>query len=302
MRALGWILAATVLAGCATGAPDETPRINDVGANGGDAEPKRPEQASNASTPGPKSPAEPSGPPGPDLLPARILFTDCTGFEAKSHWPSAVHPEQPPEGWGRDALFPSTTSRFHVVECHRITWGPFERGPVSFVIDSTNNIDAPPRCTNAATHVEDLGLQFGFSDEEVQGVLREQLGIAPSNLTVTRVSQPLGEATRHTVTADAPPLGRSEISILAHDDIQGAYRSSIRYFWPTSEGLTMLDLEVTGLRPTIDPRATVGTMGAGTLHGRTYGPIMAGGSVLYNSASIDLHVTKFEDLECSQGR
>ncbi len=233
------------------------------------------------------------------VLPRRVLLTDCLAFRVGSNWLAAAYPEQPPNGWDRHDIFPVVSSYFEVLECHRITWGPFERGPIAFLFDTTTNLNAPVNCTDAAFNTHRLGVTWAVSDPEIERALARTTDTPVELLDYEISSQDLAEVDQYTVRAFAEPLGESRLVLHAQGTQSAVSLFGHRILWPTAAGVTVLDVITNQQAPSLQAHAATGFMGEGTLHGRTWGTTPTGIATLQYASSIEVSISKFPDLQCS---
>src|SRR5882672_5357469 len=93
-----------------------------------------------------------SGPPTnhPNFTqPPLFELGHCTGFSGATHaYPQTLAPSKAPAGWGENAVSFVGLEGF---DCHRISIGPFERGPVRIVLDAHTNFSSPSHCAENLT-------------------------------------------------------------------------------------------------------------------------------------------------------
>ncbi len=102
------------------------------------------------------------------------------------------------------------------------------------------------------------------------------------------------------VVWETAELGRSEIRMLGHGQQQSQYDWPSRLFWPNAEGLTVMDISMPSVKPEIEPHVAWGTMGPGTLHGRTYGDHFSDTADLWYMSGMKITLAHYGDLECDE--
>jgi hypothetical protein len=283
-RLVSTLLLFLLLAGC-LGGKDSTPPLEQSPSVG--------ETSSSAS---------PSNPPSL-LENASIAMDGCgKGITALVYAPQALYPSATPHdpSWSSDS--PVVAITLLVQECSRISVGPFERGPVRFLLEVHDNLVSPTSCREVpGDYTSDEAFsQLWLDDAEIAAYLQATYGLPVRFASISVVSESLG-----TRTSDHWTFGVPGEPVSTLDSIIGATDTTsfpvYRLYYSPSEGrVSFADftfhLEYAGL----DYLLSTGKVAPPLIYGSTgTGDLVAYGSPSRNSHfSVEIH--QFGDDECKE--
>lgn len=264
-----------------------------------------PKEAPDAdSTLGPVS-AGPSFDPGApaalaesDALPVELLWTNCQGIYTWFVWPLETNPATAFDGWEATPR-EATEVRMMAVECERVSWGDFVRGPIRFVFDYHNDLMPPPTCTVSTHHAWILNAVW-TDDAEVADQLARVEGmpvqVSPIEVTVQ------GTAAVHIAAAS---WASSTLSVQQEpmDQEPAIMGLPLRLFWKNPLGGVSAVYFVTDL---VDgpaypsERLATGTIAAPMIMSNLAGGQYAGPGFMFYGGNFGGDLNRYEDLRCGQ--
>jgi hypothetical protein len=185
-------------------------------------------------------------------IPTQIAWNECQGLEAAlPHYNALVDVDdgETPPGWEPEAD-QDGRHYFMLNRCERVSIGPFERGPVSFLVEGHNRVNPPTPCRefNAGFESFNVLLSFWIDDPEVGTFLRETYGLP---IRIGRFSSqvtplPEGELHQWTWSSDGDESTLAVKRPGMGDDLSPYL---IRYVWHNETGVSLLDLHEDAVVP-----------------------------------------------------
>lgn len=236
-------------------------------------------------------------------VPNRMSATDCKGVSTVFYGPTMVFSEPMPPGWEERDTIPATEVFLRLYECQKVSWGPFERGPVTMLAEVHGSLDASEGCledrpSDAGPHT--WLTTFWFSDRELAEWVKTNYG-APvhyGEFKITQDATPAGVS--HTWSWRAPEQEWSFITmrdIPISDDHATTYIET--WFWFNGLGISYMDFSKISMSddtsaPVVDGHMAPPMMFATASGQGNYAAI----ADWFPSADFDAPIRRFGDLEC----
>ena len=244
----------------------------------------------------------PSPPPNGNSTQMIALDGCRKGINAAIYVPQALYPNAvPPEAsWAANSPLLVMTVEVH--ECQRISVGPFERGPIHFLLEYHDNVDAPASCRAIpGDYTSDDALsQMWLDDPDIVSYLQTtyRLPIRFASVNVTQVA--LGPETRDHWIFGLPGEANSSLEAMIGGNDTTSFPVYRLYYSPTMGKISFVDYSVSekfeGLR---NPLVT-GKLAPPLLYASTG----TGDVVAYGSPSRDGHysaqIHQFGDDQCKE--
>jgi hypothetical protein len=233
-------------------------------------------------------------------------LTNCTAWYALARFPAGTGPGEAPPGWGPPAsTTPITSVATFGYHCNRISVGPYERGPVSLLLDTHNNAKFPTNCTSdpqggtGSTSFLVLASVL-IDDPDVAAFLATAYGMPTQVAEVSTADQGAGDAVAHQWTWRTGSGAASTITV--YDE--GAYATAAnvydRFFWPRHGGISVLEIQEQGVGPAgpVFNRAVTGVLQPPMLLAALPGGAYAGDGKWFPSFDGEGKFGFFEDAAC----
>ena len=246
----------------------------------------------------PSPPDETSDSP-PREIPFEVFWSDCHGIRTAFTFPLDTNPVDHPPGWEPEGRAGSELG-VEVYECQRVSWGPFERGPVHFLFELHGELDPPEKCTEGDPNFIRAFTSFWTDDASLGQYLDDvyDLPVIVGNFTETVTSNP---ETReiHWVwnTNGSQP---SEVSVhTVGEEKQSWGGNLVRMYWFNATHLSYMDIDddVRGYK--VSSILSPGTMSEPMVFSRTGLPFM-GRSVVITEGDMSGKIKTFEGFDCEK--
>lgn len=192
-----------------------------------------------APRPGAESPDEPASG-------AQPRAEGCSGFALDARL-AGRHPRaHVPEGWATQQG--ASRVRLQGWVCERLAWGPFERGPVRFVLETHNQQVTPVACRQAdrLTDLEVLQSMW-IDDVDVAAYLHAE-GL-PAQAAAIDVQEDEAADGVTVLQWTWGPSGMATVQLLAPDGSVPATEQARRLFWDDGARITSMDVVATWSAP-----------------------------------------------------
>lgn len=226
-----------------------------------------------------------------------IELSGCDGLVIALAGPAALYPGSVPPGWESGEAV--TTVHVEAERCQRLSWGPFERGPIDILQEWHEGFAAPGTCSDPSRYDLDLMLQsIWFSDPEVAAYARDAHGMPALAATFGRAEQDLGAVRRWTWSWSVPGHPESRVEFDEGPETNRTTEVVQRVFWPDGGGVGFLDESVSYEGKDLS-RLAAGTLQAPLLHGRAMPePGFAAPATREAHASASATIARFRDTAC----
>ena len=260
------------------------------------------------------SPSSASGPElDPEFLspPASNGFfgNDCYGIGVFTYWPARTGPagsEVPPSWEDTPATSPGATSHYSLQlnRCERVSIGPFERGPVTFLVEGHDQADFPADCITSDGHLNGVSVLAAVwvDDEAIADWLSDRYGVP----THVASFQPINETTagvrdigwRWSVEGQAESVLHFPLVSEEHPRIQPTYR----WLFHNGTSVTAMDWS-DDYHPFTDFSLGVhmyGTLESPTVYARMGVTPFVGRGDAAEDGAFSVDFKRFGDLECKE--
>jgi len=214
-------------------------------------------------------PASPAPGMGLEAVPgdaARLLLAGCSGATATVRSPHPLPATGVPAGWEGDGN-PLHSVRVTVLECVRVSWGPFERGPVSLVMEWRDDLQPPPACmANVGTHL--VLASIGFSDPELATYAKGTAGMPAGLAAFASQEVPVGPVAQREWRWGPPGAAPSLLAVPAAGDFPFWDEQLHRLHWADGDGVSRLDLRYNYTTGSVDPKGAWGELRPPMLYGQ----------------------------------
>lgn len=244
-----------------------------------------------------------TAPPLPPLA-FQLVLNDCKGIRSLYTFPGDTAPagDEVPPGWEQEAPA-STDQSVIIVECGRLSLGPFERGPIRMLIESHTKANAPPKCLDYEPAVGEADVLRGiwFDDPEVAAYLAQEWNMAVhvGSFEYEETTQGGVSVRKWTWSEAGGPV--SELDYSRTETAEGGNPSQQRFFWHSGGAALMLDLVMDDKQPLVTPYTTAGWFRAPMMQAEAGVELYAGVSSLVDpGAAYTGTFHRFRDLQCSE--
>lgn len=235
-------------------------------------------------------------PPTLDEVPLDAFLSDCRRWNSAIVGPANVFGGSSPEGWERAT---ASTLLMGFLECDRVSWGSFERGPVHVLMEFTEDSFAPLTCQQGDFDRYHILRSLWIDDETVASWIKATYGIPalvgdfavadPGGLVETWTwSQPGGESSEMTFQ-DPPPTQNTPLTYIH------------RAFWFNETGVSYMDIREEYLNDDYSSPAAYGMLRPPMQYASMTGQTAFSGIVDYTpSADEAFSISRFGDLDCQK--
>jgi hypothetical protein len=187
--------------------------------------------------------------------------------------------------------------------CDRISWGPFERGPISLVQEWQSNFDDPQKCQEGRKGTRVALESIGFSDPEIANYARQVHGMNAyaANFTFA-VTPATPSGGGKTWTWTWTPDGAEQSRMTVHDLQLGKNATPTfdhRVYWFNGQGISYMDYTETVEASGILTGPAEGVLAPPMMYGKTgVAQFTDPGSNLQDHSSFSGTITRFGDSQC----
>jgi hypothetical protein len=253
-------------------------------------------QSDNAPTTSSSSEDQSELDPSPESL--VLILNECIELETLRIVPSEIVGAKPPPGWASSPT-PMTELRIEISECQRISIGPFERGPVHFLVEIHDNREPPEACRGDYTSSEVI-TQVWVDDQELVTYFVDELGLPAKLGTFQRLDQTINSANKTTWTFSSAGFPASSFETIRTRPADTAGMLLYRRFWANNAGgISFMDFETRTMATNGEWPIATGTVAEPFLHlpGDTS---FVGISDILDPSSISAPIQRFGDFKCEQ--
>lgn len=233
-------------------------------------------------------------------MPSHIAWNKCQGLESTIFFYDNVvdlDDGQTPPGWEPS---PTQDDRyfFQVNRCERVSIGGFERGPVSFLLETHTAVSPPPACEEFNAGFEDMKVLLGLwvDDPELATFLAQtySLPVEFAEFSIEVSAQADGQEHKWTWKADG-----EESSLTAYrpggDEGPSTYLN--RFVWHNGTGVSFMDLKGVDVI-TAAPSPAAGVLAPPMKYAQGTSRPYAGIASVWNQGDHDGPIFRFGDMEC----
>jgi len=270
------------------------------GCLGGDNSPAR----ESASTTGeassnPTLPADPSNNSTAEAQTAH--FVDCQRLASTRDFPLDSSPGSPPGNWSSQT---GPKSRIYMLflKCERISWGNFERGPISIIFEAHTNLEYPEKCAAGTADLLAAMHAVWTDDSQVAAYLNETYGL------VVRFAQVRNNDTRTDLMQHVDwqwSVGGQPESVISFDQAiitPSPAHDDLRFAWFHGSSVWIMDLSEDFTLSSGQTVLTPGTLRPPTLYSDSGQEVYVGMGEASLSAQSSATLRKYGDAECSQNQ
>lgn len=230
--------------------------------------------------------------------PTHLSLNECQGFNAKHLANSDLAGAEPPSGWGPGPT-PLTEIFVQGFECQKISIGPFERGPIDFLMEVHGNRDPPESCRSGATYTSsEVIVQVWINDVELVSYFEETLGMPARFGEINLVRESAGPLVIHTWMLKTPDGEDVSTLQFVTNEAADSYSPSVyRRFWETPDrAIGYLDFSSDVRISSSDPPIVTGTLEQPFL--QATGSAFLGEGNFRPSVSVEAPIFRYGDMEC----
>jgi hypothetical protein len=240
-------------------------------------------------------------PPAAASVPPQIAWNKCQGLDSSIFFYDNVvdlDGGRTPPGWEPD---PTQDDRylFMMNRCERVSIGPFERGPATFLLEVHSAVNAPKACTEFNAGFEDMEVLLGLwvDDRDLAAYLAQAFGLPAEFAEFSLQAAPQGDGQTQQWTWSA---GGQESTLTAYrpggDEGLSPYLE--RVVWHNETGVSFLDLHDDDVIPfTVSPPAA-GVLAPPMNYAQGTARPYAGLVSVWNEGDHYGPIFRFGDMEC----
>ncbi len=293
LRPLSLLAITMLLAGCMSGSVAVSP----------EGDPPETETGTRNSAPSNTVTGVANGPAsgGTNVTPRTVAWTGCSGGNTGFIWPESTGPGDTPPGWEgqADGAFGSTVGIF-LVECERLSWGPFERGPIRMVWELHDRFRAPAKCSEGNYTLMWVLASMWFDDKDVAKYVGETYG-APTQYSPIDVRY-ANASIRHEATWTWGLEGHpaSSLAFAQFDSPPNGVRIVDEIAWAHNTTVTLLTLDTISHNVQGQQVLAPGEMHYPMLYAQTGQTDYLGTADYWDSVELSATIRQFGDLQCEQ--
>jgi hypothetical protein len=226
--------------------------------------------------------------------------TGCEGLGVLNDPPEALLKGSVPPGWSVPS--PITNYRVEEWKCDRISWGPFERGPIYIMQETTADFTDPDACHPEPRWDRQILESIWFSDAALVDYARTNFSMPASYAEFTSAQMGTPAVTEFQVAWTPPGKEKSTITIDATTNrIDNAGDFLHRLYWWNGEGISYVDYHELMKFSEADSGASYGMFMEPLLWGK-YMPrpeYVSRASAHQYEASLTSTFGRFKDAQCN---
>lgn len=236
-------------------------------------------------------------------IPEKMSATDCTGPDTLVYGPTEVFSQAMPPGWEEGEDEPLTDVFLRLFECQKISWGPFERGPVTMLAEIHGSLNAPQSCLEDHPH-DAVAYRWlaslWFSDADIANWVAATYG-APVYYGEFETAHEMNPALEtHTWSWGLPNQERSYVTmrdVAVSDNHPGPFTEW--WFWFNGQGISSMDSVMLSMSddtsaPLVDGHMAPPMMFANATGQSGYAAV----ADWFPEKDFDGVIQRFGDLEC----
>jgi hypothetical protein len=228
----------------------------------------------------------------------QLRLTDCQGVLSLNYLPKPLANVEPPPEWAPNDV-PVTRVRIEAHLCSRVAFGPFERGPVTLILETHDNRSAPESCITTGDFLTtEILHHIWMDDDEILALLNSELGLPVSKSSPLRVVAEPGNAFAGYEIEIEGSVTRLEAD--QGDAPYSTIRDTYRYFWPRPNGgIGQLDLAMETLSPSSSPPTIIGEVKSPFVAAIIGSPAYSGYGEVFRNSSAEGTFTLYGDPKCN---
>ncbi|MEA3143757.1 MAG: hypothetical protein QOG31_1081 [Thermoplasmata archaeon] len=227
-------------------------------------------------------------------------LTDCVGQFTDFTFPGDTNPGQHPPGWNRETERPTSGIIMESWKCQRVSWGPFERGPVSMLFESHTNGFSPPKCQIKATGTEAILTSWWISDADLAAYAQTMYHAPALFGTFDFTASNVGPIIQHKISWGLPGKPASSFDVVEGQDYRPADPSPLlRVFWFDNSTVHLMDQYAINSLPNSPGDLVTGKMYPPMLMAKTTENYVSEGE-WYRDSRLSADFASFKDLQCNE--
>ena len=204
-----------------------------------------------------------------------------------------------PAGWG-PGNNPLTALDYFLYHCQRVSVGPFERGPVVFMLEAHTDGEPPAACQQGHPNGNFIVNRLWINDADVAAYLKSTFGLPAENAAMGFQQTTTGVLVENHWTFGVPGQQASDLTtrrVLSNDSYAP---QQTRYFWHDSRvnGTSYMDVDETWHYSQGDPQVVNGTIHDPLLYGKV-GSFLSRG-IQFVDTDVSAQVIQFRDTQCKE--
>lgn len=235
-------------------------------------------------------------------LPIELRMNDCRGIATLYEWAGNTAPDGPevPPGWKQDNP-PYTDHHTLILECGRVSVGPFERGPVRFLLETHTKANVPAACLDfgEGDQGSEIMRTIWFDDEELVAYFATNWTMPVHFGVFDYQETDAGSVSVRKWTWGERDGPVSELDYSRSETAEGGAPFADRFFWYDGKSVSMMDWKEDTNQPLVTPYQTTGWFRAPMMQADAGVEAYAGVSALVDPGGSYVGTfQRFGDLEC----
>ena len=206
-----------------------------------------------------------------------------------------------PNGWEADA---SKNDIYQVMvnQCARVSVGPYERGPASFVVEMDNAVLPPPACERFNAGYDDVHVLYSLwvDDAEVANYLKTTFNMPVRLGTITPDVKDSGNGQLQTWTWQESGSDTSTLAGLRPGGPEGNATFLDRIAWKVGAGVSFLDLRRNTILPYVPGATAEGVLAPPMRYAQHGSEPFAGLASVWSESDHFGPIYRFGDTQCEQ--
>lgn len=230
---------------------------------------------------------------------ARIVaFNRCQGFHTSFDYPPGMAPANPPGNWR--ASVTTTAVYLTFLECDRVSWGPYERGPIRMIWEKHNNFQPPSTCQEGAWDLYEALASLWVSDQDLARYLNATYGMTTHYTEITSTTTSNGVLLHMNWTWALPGQTSSSLSVNDAQEFVGPAPEIIRIAWSSDSRLFVLDYAETDQLSAPLTDLAFGVLQPPMLYTKAGTRQYAGDATMSQAIQVSASIQGFSDYLCKQ--
>jgi hypothetical protein len=210
-----------------------------------------------------------------------------------------MEPGRPPAGWPPAPGGVGSDTYVDAFQCARVSWGPYERGPINMIMETHTNLDAPAKCRTGTFDVQEALASWWVGDADLAVYLNKTLGLNVRHANVDIKTTTMSGTTAISATWSDESSKPSSMASQEIDQAEGTLPLVHRIFWNAHGGIVQFDLRNAPTFSNLQPAVIPTTMNPPMLNSQLPSPFMAR-ATLAPQDSVTGTLVHYGDLQCAQ--
>jgi hypothetical protein len=232
-------------------------------------------------------------------------WSACSGLGLGLVMPTPLFDAPRPRDWSasQDNSAVAGSLLYAILTCERVSWGPFERGPVALMLEWHNDFEAPAKCAEGDFMGGMILSALWFDDADLASYARDQFGMPAQVAEIDYTISPTADLQTAHATWKLPGGELSEAFMHERLDFMFTDETNWRVFWDNGVGVSYFNIHLEYDTPQESLGVAYGTLAPPMLYGTNMPDSRfetAGQTDLMLDGDVSAEISRFGDLQCGK--